>query len=55
MVLDLITVNYMIKYFASPMKLFGKLGLGVLVLSLCSGLSAFGMKLLGGYDITGIH
>ena len=52
-VLDLITVNYMIKYFASPMKLFGKLGLIVLILSFASGLVAVGMKLFGSYDITG--
>jgi glycosyltransferase involved in cell wall biosynthesis len=52
-VLDLITVSYMLKYFASPMKLFGKLGLwvgGAGVLATCS---AMLMKLFGGMDLTG--
>lgn len=52
-VLDLITVKYMIKYFASPMKLFGKLGLWVGALGAISLFAAGVMKLLGGVDLTG--
>ena len=51
--LDLITVKYMLKYFASPMKLFGLIGF------LCFGLSAIAvcasvwMKLASDVDMTG--
>ncbi len=52
-VLDLLTVQFLLKYFDSPMKLFGKMGLIVGALSwLC--FSAAGiMKVLGGVDLTG--
>ena len=52
-VLDLITVKFMIKYFSSPMKLFGKLGLWVGGLGTCSLFGAGLMKLIGGVDLTG--
>ena len=52
-VLDLITVKYMIKYFASPMKLFGKLGLWVGGLGTISLMAAGLMKLISGVDLTG--
>ena len=52
-VLDLITVKFMLKYFASPMKLFGKLGLGVAALGVVSLLSVIGLKLFAGVDMTG--
>ena len=52
-VLDLITVSYMLKYFASPMKLFGKLGLWVGGAGGIATCSAVLMKLLGGMDMTG--
>jgi hypothetical protein len=51
--LDLITVKYMLEYFASPMKCFGGLGLGCLGLSLLSGLATVLMKLGRGVDMTG--
>ena len=51
--LDLITVKYMIKYFASPMKLFGKLGLWVSGAGFASCLAAIGMKAIAGTDMTG--
>lgn len=52
-ILDLITVKYMLDYFASPMKLFGRIGLW------CAGLAGIaasitaGMKVMGNFDITG--
>lgn len=52
-VLDLITVKYMIKYFTSPMKLFGKLGLLVGATGLLSCFTAVVMKLVAGSDLTG--
>ncbi len=52
-VLDLITVNYMIKYFSSPMKLFGKLGLWIGGAGLLSCVTAVLMKLMSGTDMTG--
>ena len=52
-VLDLITVWYMLRFFASPMKLFGGVGLVTAAVSVTSLVAACGMKLLGGWDITG--
>ena len=52
-VLDLITVNFMLRYFTSPMKLFGKLGIGVAALSLISIAGTFLLKVFSGVDMTG--
>ena len=52
-VLDLITVKYMLDYFSSPMKLFGRFGLACLAVALLSGLGTAGMKLIAGTDMTG--
>ena len=52
-ILDLITVKYMLKYFASPMKLFGMLGISVFALGVISITATIMMKLLGGTDMTG--
>lgn len=52
-ILDLITVKYMIKYFSSPMKLFGKLGLWVGTIGCGSIITAVLMKILSGSDMTG--
>jgi glycosyltransferase involved in cell wall biosynthesis len=52
-ILDLITVKYMLDYFASPMKLFGMVGLGCGALSALSAFSVLVMKVLGSYDMTG--
>lgn len=52
-VLDLITVKYMLKYFSSPMKLFGKLGLWVGGAGVLATASAFAMKIFAGTDMTG--
>ena len=52
-VLDLMTVKYLLQYFASPMKLFGNIGFMSAALSVASGLGAVGLKWLGGFDMTG--
>ncbi|MCH8147927.1 MAG: hypothetical protein IH987_08020 [Planctomycetes bacterium] len=49
----MITVKYMLSYFASPMKLFGKIGLWAGMVALVSGLGTIGMKIFGGVDMTG--
>lgn len=52
-VLDLITVKYMLDYFSSPMKLLGRFGLACLAVALAAGLGTAGMKLAAGIDMTG--
>lgn len=52
-VLDLITVWYMQRFFASPMKLFGLAGMLSASLSAVCLLATAGMKIFGGVDITG--
>ncbi len=52
-VLDLFTVNFMLRWFASPMKLFGMIGLAFGGLAGVSGLATLAMKLAGGIDMTG--
>jgi glycosyltransferase involved in cell wall biosynthesis len=52
-VLDLITVKYMLDYFASPMKLFGRIGLACGAVATLAALATVGMKLLSGIDMTG--
>jgi glycosyltransferase involved in cell wall biosynthesis len=51
--LDLITVKYMLDYFASPMKLFGRFGLACLGVAFFAGLATVAMKLSAGADMTG--
>ena len=52
-VLDLITVKYMIQYLTSPMKLFGGMGLSSLLLAGASGVATVAMKWFGQVDMTG--
>lgn len=52
-ILDLMTVRFLQKYFDSPMKFFGKVGMLVGLVAFAAGLGAVGMKLFGGTDITG--
>jgi glycosyltransferase involved in cell wall biosynthesis len=52
-ILDLITVKYMIRYAVSPMKLFGALGLLACLAGGLSGTATIAMKLLRGIDMTG--
>ena len=52
-ILDLITVRYMQKYFASPMKLFGMIGIWIGMLAMGSVFLAIAMKAVWGTDMTG--
>jgi hypothetical protein len=52
-VLDLLTVKYLIQYLPSPMRLFGMLGLVCGFVGLLSGVTTVGMKILHGTDMTG--
>ncbi len=51
--LDLLTVKYLIQYLPSPMRLFGMLGLVCGLVGLLSGGVTVGMKLIEGIDMTG--
>jgi glycosyltransferase involved in cell wall biosynthesis len=52
-ILDLVTVKYMLDYFASPMKLFGRFGLACLAVAAMAGVATVGMKVAAGADMTG--
>ena len=52
-VLDLLTVKYMLDYYASPMKLFGRAGFAFLAGGLALLATALGMKIFQGVDVTG--
>lgn len=52
-ILDLLTVKYLIHYSASPMKLFGMIGLGCMAFAGLSGLATGYMKIAAGVDMTG--
>lgn len=52
-VLDLITVKYMLDYYTSPMKLFGRIGLGLAAGGMAMLVAVAGMKLVGEIDMTG--
>ena len=52
-ILDLMTVKYILSYFASPMKFFGKVGMYAAILSVVSLFSVVMMKLLSQTDMTG--
>ena len=52
-VLDLVTVKYLLDYFASPMKLFGAIGLACGALGGLAGVATAAMKWWGGVDMTG--
>jgi glycosyltransferase involved in cell wall biosynthesis len=51
--LDLVTVKFMLDYFSSPMKLFGKIGIGCGALGLLSLIATVAMKMFGAVDMTG--
>jgi glycosyltransferase involved in cell wall biosynthesis len=51
--LDLLTVQFLLFYSASPMKLFGMIGLGCGAVGVLSGLATIGMKLAWNEDMTG--
>lgn len=52
-VLDLLTVKYMLDYYSSPMKLFGRVGLLFLSTGVAMLLATVGMKLVADFDMTG--
>lgn len=52
-VLDLLTVKYMLDYYTSPMKLFGRVGLAFLAAGLAMLSGTVAMKYSMGFDITG--
>ena len=52
-VLDLITVKFLIDYMDRPMKLLGRLALAALAVSGFAGLGVAAMKLFSGIDMTG--
>ncbi len=52
-VLDLMTVKYILSYFPSPMKLFGFIGFGFSLLSVLAMCGTVAMKWLGQIDMTG--
>ena len=52
-ILDLMTVKYILNFFASPMKLFGGVGIVFAMLALLASLGTVGMKLFGSVDMTG--
>lgn len=51
--MDLITVKYLVQYAVSPMKLFGGMGLICGLLGGTAGVATVAMKLLAGIDMTG--
>lgn len=51
--LDLLTVKFLIGYASSPMRLFGGIGLLGLMASAASFVGTAGMKIFGGTDMTG--
>lgn len=51
--LDLITVKFLIQYMGSPMRLFGSLGLGCGLVAALSGFATVAMKLFQQTDMTG--
>lgn len=52
-VLDLMTVKFLLDYFASPMKLFGMVALWSLLGSFLTGMAVVAMKWFGNVDMTG--
>ena len=52
-VLDLLTVKYMLDYYSSPMKLFGRLAVGFLAIGAAMLMATVGMKLAYNFDMTG--
>lgn len=51
--LDLLTVKYLIQYLPSPMRLFGMAGLVCFLVGVLSGTATISMKLFQGTDMTG--
>ncbi len=52
-VLDLLTVKYMLDYYSSPMKLFGRIAMGFIAVGVAMLGLTLAMKVLAGFDMTG--
>jgi hypothetical protein len=52
-VLDLLTVKFLLDYFASPMKLFGRFAIACGFVAMLSCFATITMKMVGGIDMTG--
>jgi len=52
-ILDLLTVKFLLNYLVSPMKLFGAIGMWCGVIAGLSGIATVLMKLIGNADMTG--
>ena len=52
-ILDLMTVKYLIQYSTSPMRLFGSIGFGCGVLAGVAGIAVLAMKFLSNFDMSG--
>jgi glycosyltransferase involved in cell wall biosynthesis len=52
-VLDLLTVKYMLDYYTSPMKLFGRLGMAFMATGAALLLATVGLKFYNNFDMTG--
>lgn len=52
-VLDLLTVKYMLDYYTSPMKLFGRIGLAFLAMGVALLAATVVLKLAANFDMTG--
>jgi glycosyltransferase involved in cell wall biosynthesis len=52
-ILDLVTIKYLIQFYNSPMRLFGAMGLATAGFGTLAGMVALMMKLSSGYDVTG--
>lgn len=51
--LDLVTVKYLLDYAAKPMRLFGMLGLGCGAVGTLAGIATVGLKITTNFDMTG--
>lgn len=51
--LDLVTIKFLIRYLGSPMRLFGSAGLACGLVGACAAAGTIGMKLFHGVDMTG--
>jgi len=52
-ILDLLTVKYMLDYYSSPMKLFGRIAIAFMSIGAAILAGTVAMKALGGIDMTG--
>jgi glycosyltransferase involved in cell wall biosynthesis len=51
--LDLLTVKFILDYFSSPMRFFGRVGIGCILVSLLAGVGTLSMKIVQAVDMTG--